>query len=302
MTVSVSLHIIYNITCRLVLLVCLSIIVSKNSSLCAFVWKAGAKVRDLFLTTKCFRKFFWTFFSGGWLHAPKGLIPSRSLSPAKVDIGCRILYKGETLLRLSHQVSHTLFQCRISLDCGCKSTRFQHNCQTYHLIFLTLFWNLFVTCWFTTTQNKDFLKTTEQEGNRTHIIILRARMYAHVEGYGSSDKCIVLIVHRRYVEFKKLWGSICYCCLLFLWIHRKRGRKISSNREIPKMACRAMTESIKITAFFRPTSGNLFLPSSFHLLLKRPADGGFGCERTSFHPPFSLLSSVKLLPAFELFR
>ena len=62
-----------------------------------------------------------------------------------------------------------------------------------------------------------------------------------------------------------------------------------------------MTESIKITAFFRPTSGNLFLPSSFHLLLKRPADGGFGCERTSFHPPFSLLSSVKLLPAFELF-
>ena len=57
-----------------------------------------------------------------------------------------------------------------------------------------------------------------------------------------------------------------------------------------------MTESIKITAFFRPTSGNLFLPSSFHLLLKRPADGGFGCERTSFHPPFSLLSFVKLLP------
>ena len=58
-----------------------------------------------------------------------------------------------------------------------------------------------------------------------------------------------------------------------------------------------MTESIKITAFFRPTSGNLFLPSSFHLLLKRPADGGFGCERTSFHPPFSLLSFVKLLLA-----
>ena len=175
--------------------------------------------------------------------------------------------------------------------------RFQHNCQTYHLIFLTLFWNLFVTCWFTTGHHKYFLKTTEQKENRIHIIILRACMYAHVEGYGSSDKCIVLIVHRRYVEFKKLWGSICYCCLLFLWIHRKRGRKISSNREIPEMACRAMTESIKITAFFRPTSGNLFLPSSFHLLLKRPADGGFGCERTSFHPPFSLLSSVILLPA-----
>ena len=101
---------------------------------------------------------------------------------------------------------------------------------------------------------------------------------------------------------QKLWGSICYCCLLFLWIHRKRGRKISSNREIPEMACRAMTESIKITAFFRPTSGNLFLPSSFHLLSKRPADGGSGSEGTSCHPPFSLLSSVILLPAFELFR
>ena len=68
------------------------------------------------------------------------------------------------------------------------------------------------------------------------------------------------------------------------------------------MACRAMTESIKITAFFRPTSGNLFLPSSFHLLLKLPADGGSGCEGTSCHPPFSLLLFVKLLPAFELFR
>ncbi len=66
------------------------------------------------------------------------------------------------------------------------------------------------------TEQRLFLKTTEQEGNGTHIIIFRARMYAHVEGYGSSDKCIVLIVHRRYVEFKKLWGSICYCCLLFL--------------------------------------------------------------------------------------
>ena len=58
-----------------------------------------------------------------------------------------------------------------------------------------------------------------------------------------------------------------------------------------------MTESIKITAFFRPTSGNLFLPSSFHLLSKRPADGDSGCEGTSCHSPFSLLSSVKLLPA-----
>ena len=169
------------------------------------------------------------------------------------------------------------------------------NLTAKHIIwfFLHFFWNLFVTRWFTTGHHKYFLKTTEQEENRTHIIILRARMYAHVEGYGSSNKCIVLIVHRRYVEFKKLWGSICYCSLLFLWIHRKRGRKISSNREIPEMACRAMTESIKITAFFRPTSGNLFLPSSFHLSLKRPVDGGSGSEWTSCHHPFSLLSFVK---------
>ena len=199
-----------------------------------FRLKSGCKGKRFIFNHQIFSKVFFQFLSGGWLYAPKGLIPSRSLSPAKVDIGCRILYKGETLLRLSHQVSYTLFQCRISLDCGCKGRRFQHNCQTYHLIFLTLFWNLFVTRWFTTGHHKYFLKTTAQEENRTHIIILRARMYAHVEGYGSSDKCIVLIVHRRYVEFKKLWGSICYCCLLFLWIHRKRGRKISSNREIPK--------------------------------------------------------------------
>ena len=45
-----------------------------------------------------------------------------------------------------------------------------------------------------------------------------------------------------------------------------------------------------------------FLPSSFHLLLKLPADRGSGCEGTSCHPPFSLLLFVKLLLAFELFR
>ena len=114
-------------------------------------------------------------------------------------------------------------------------------------------------------------------------------------------------MHRSYRASTVCWVQRTlglYLLLLptVLWIHRKRGRKISSNREIPEMACRAMTESIKITAFFRPTSGNLFLPSSFHLLSKRPADGGVGCEGTSCHSPFSLLSSVKLLPAFELFR
>ena len=44
---------------------------------------------------------------------------------------------------------------------------------------------------------------------------------------------------------------------------------------------------------------NPFLPTSFHLPLKRPADGGSGCEGISRHPPFSLLSfmSMKLLKA-----
>ena len=119
MTVSVFIHIIYYITCRLVLLVCLSIIVSKNSSLCAFVWKAGAKVRDLFLTTKYFRKFFLNFFSGGWLHAPKGLIPSRSLSPAKVRYQVQITIK-ENLPRLFHQVSNTVWSAASLSIAGAK--------------------------------------------------------------------------------------------------------------------------------------------------------------------------------------
>ena len=107
-----------------------------------FRLKSGCKGKRFIFNHQMFSKVFFQFLSGGWLYAPKGLIPSRSLSPAKVDIGCRILYKGETLLRLSHQVSYTLFQCRISLDCGCKGRRFQPNCQTYHLIFLTLFLKL----------------------------------------------------------------------------------------------------------------------------------------------------------------
>ena len=102
-------------------------------------------------------------------------------------------------------------------------------------------------------------------------------------------------MHRSYRASTVCWVQRTlglYLLLLptVLWIHRKRGRKISSNREIPEMACRAMTESIKITAFFRPTSGNLFLPSSFHLLLKRPADGGGWLWKnivsSPFQPPF----------------
>ena len=57
------------------------------------VSKADAKVRDLILTTKCFRKFFKTFFQGGRLYVPKGLIRSRSLSHAKVRYWVQILIK-----------------------------------------------------------------------------------------------------------------------------------------------------------------------------------------------------------------
>ena len=46
------------------------------------------------------------------------------------------------------------------------------------------------------------------------------------------------------------------------WRWRKRVEKINSNREIPKVACRAMTEFIKKNCVFRHTNGKicLFLP------------------------------------------
>ena len=58
------------------------------------VSKADAKVRDLILTAKCFRKFFLKlFFQGGRLYVPEGLIRSRSLSHAKVRYWVQILIK-----------------------------------------------------------------------------------------------------------------------------------------------------------------------------------------------------------------
>lgn len=70
---------------RLVLLVCLSVNLSKNSYSCyAIVSKADAKVEVFILTAKCFRKFFLNFFSRRLLQGWKGLVRSRSLSSAKV--------------------------------------------------------------------------------------------------------------------------------------------------------------------------------------------------------------------------
>ena len=50
-----------------------------------FRLKSGYKGKRFIFNHQMFSKVFLNFFfSGGWLHAPKGLIPSRSLSPAKV--------------------------------------------------------------------------------------------------------------------------------------------------------------------------------------------------------------------------
>ena len=49
-----------------------------------FRLKSGCKGKRFIFNHQMFSKVFLNFFSGGWLHAPKGLIRSRSLSPAKV--------------------------------------------------------------------------------------------------------------------------------------------------------------------------------------------------------------------------
>ena len=49
-----------------------------------FRLKSGCKGKRFIFNHQMFSKVFLNFFLGGWLHAPKGLIRSRSLSPAKV--------------------------------------------------------------------------------------------------------------------------------------------------------------------------------------------------------------------------
>ena len=81
---------------RLVLLVCLCIIVSKNSSSVLPFGKRGAKVRGLFLTTKYFRSFFSKYFFQAVEATGEALIRSRSLSKAKVRYWVQRLSEGDS--------------------------------------------------------------------------------------------------------------------------------------------------------------------------------------------------------------
>ena len=109
------------------------------------VSKADAKVRDLILTAKCFRKFFFekVFFQGGRLYVPKGLVRSRSLSPAKVRYWVQILDMEATLLRLYHQVGHTVFFSAASLPIAVAKVD-GFNLTAKHI--LRFFLNFFETC------------------------------------------------------------------------------------------------------------------------------------------------------------
>ena len=93
---------------------CLFILnLSKNSHLCfAIVSESGCKGKRFYRNRQMFSKvflkkfFFETSIKGGRPSSP-GLIRSRSLSPAKVRYWVQTLSR-KTLLRLFHQVSHTL--------------------------------------------------------------------------------------------------------------------------------------------------------------------------------------------------
>ena len=93
---------------------CLFILnLSKNSHLCfAIVSESGCKGKRFYRNRQMFRKFFLkkfffeTSIKGGTSILPR-LIRSRSLSPAKVRYWVQTLSR-KTLLRLFHQVSHTL--------------------------------------------------------------------------------------------------------------------------------------------------------------------------------------------------
>ena len=75
----------------------------KELFFCASVWKAGAKVRGLFLTTKYFRSFFPKYFFQAVEATGEALIRSRSLSTAKVRYWVQRLSEGRLSL-LIHQV------------------------------------------------------------------------------------------------------------------------------------------------------------------------------------------------------
>ena len=59
--------------------------------LVAFVLKAGAKVKDFFITTKCFWKFFFSFFSEDYLTAllRKEKKPAKKKTPSICESDCK---------------------------------------------------------------------------------------------------------------------------------------------------------------------------------------------------------------------
>ena len=68
----------------------------KELFFCTSVWKAGAKVRGLFLTTKYFRSFFSKYFFQAVEATREALIRSRSLSTAKVRYWVQRLSEGDS--------------------------------------------------------------------------------------------------------------------------------------------------------------------------------------------------------------
>ncbi|MBR4043429.1 MAG: hypothetical protein IKJ10_02125, partial [Bacteroidaceae bacterium] len=96
-----------------VLLACLYLNLSKNSSLTAFFWKADAKVRTIFEPPKLFRRNFQKkFFSGD--------------------------SRPSTLFSISTHL-------RFSLESGCKITALQHILQTFETLFCKLFASVHIT-------------------------------------------------------------------------------------------------------------------------------------------------------------
>ena len=72
-------------------LYCLSIFQRTLRFLNRFVSKAGAKVKDFFITTKCFWKFFLVFFSEDYLTAllRKEKKPAKKKTPSICESDCK---------------------------------------------------------------------------------------------------------------------------------------------------------------------------------------------------------------------
>lgn len=142
-------------------LYCLSIFQRTLRFLNRFVSKAGAKVKDFFITTKCFWKFFLVFFSEDYLTAllRKEKKPAKKKTPFICESDCKdknfFIYipklfgsffcswvKQSCALSLSH-----FHQGFLLSESGCKSTPFQDTKQIYITLFSDYFFIIWLTCW-----------------------------------------------------------------------------------------------------------------------------------------------------------